>query len=280
MIRSPRKPNPDRITSEIGQILAPLAIFPWGPLAMHYLGVPIVLGTAMIAVHDEDYEKACQKLKDSAFIATVPDRRPAPEVLARLPNPDEVMAEVNKEYQHLDRSTLTFNYPINHHLAGSLKLNLVPNSFANLPTPDVTSDLKQNTVSTKGYDIYGNIFHPLEEALVESMVKGVIDDENDENAEFSIWGETLSTWLAMMGAYLEVNNDILDSCSDEQAVKWFSVHFGRIHEEKFGPWDRRVSKRLGSGREMPVDMRGNPLPKSKGPPEPDVSLTMSDGEAD
>jgi hypothetical protein len=65
----------------------------------------------------------------------------------------------------------------------------------------------------------------------------------------------------MMTAYLEVDNDILDSCSNERAVKWFSVTYGRIHEEKFGPLDRRVSKRLGSGREMPVDMRGNPLPK-------------------
>ena len=47
MIRHPRSAEPDPITVEIGQILAPLTVFPWGPLAMHYLGVPIVIGVSM-----------------------------------------------------------------------------------------------------------------------------------------------------------------------------------------------------------------------------------------
>lgn len=46
MFRRPRETQPDPITSEIGHILAPLDIFPWGPLAMNYLGVPIVLGVS------------------------------------------------------------------------------------------------------------------------------------------------------------------------------------------------------------------------------------------
>ncbi|KAJ5371915.1 hypothetical protein N7517_003921 [Penicillium concentricum] len=180
---------------------------------MNYLGVPIVLGTAMIAVHDKDYLTASQKLQDYEFRITVTDRRPAPELLARLPNPDKVMKKVNKKYERLDKSTTLFDYPINHHLAGGLKLNLVPNSFANLPTPGVADDSMPDTVATKDYDIYGNIFDPLEGTLIESFAKGVISDE------------------------------------------------GRIHEEAFGPWDRRVSKRLGSKKEMPVDMRGNMLPE-------------------
>ncbi|CAG8908916.1 unnamed protein product [Penicillium egyptiacum] len=258
MIRRPRETQPDAITSEVGQFLAPLAIFPWGPLAMNYLGVPIVIGTAMVAVRDEDYQRACQKLKDSAFSAVVPNHRPAPELLARLPDPDRVMRKVNKQYERLDKSTTTFDYPTDHHLAGRLKLTLLPNSFANLPIQDVASDLEA-TIPTKNYDIYGNIFHPLEHTLVESLAKGVLSDEDDETTPTSVWGESLNTWVAMMVSYLDVNNDILDGCLDERAVKWFSVNYGRIHEEEFGPWDRRVSKRLGSGREMPVDMRGNPL---------------------
>jgi hypothetical protein len=215
----------------------------------------------MVAVRDEDYQTACQKLKDSAFREIIPERTILPDILAAIPDPDEALEEVKKEFQRLDRSTITFEYPINHHLAGSVRLTLAPNSFANLPIPDMTGDVKQSTASTKGYDIYGNICQPLEEALVESFVKCVVDDKNDENAEFSGWGDRLSTWVAMMCGYLEVNNDILDSCRDERAVEWFSVNYGRIHEEKFGPLDRRVSKRLGSGHEMSVDMRGNPLPK-------------------
>jgi hypothetical protein len=215
----------------------------------------------MVAVRDEDYELACQKLKDWAFYEIIPDRSIPPEILATLSDPDQAVEEVEREYQRLDNSTVTFEYPTNHHLAGSLQLTVAPNSFANLPIPDVTGDVKQDLFSTSGYDVYGNICEPLEEALVESFVKGVIDDEDDENAEFSAWGETLSTWVAMISGYLEVNNDILDRCPDERAVNWFSVQYGRIHEEKFGPWDRRVSKRLGSGREIPVDMRGNLLPQ-------------------
>ena len=46
MFRRPRETQPDPITLEVGEILAPLVIFPWGPLAMNYLGVPIVLGVS------------------------------------------------------------------------------------------------------------------------------------------------------------------------------------------------------------------------------------------
>jgi hypothetical protein len=53
MIRRPREPEPDPITSEIGHILAPLVIFPWGPLAMNYLGVPIVLGVSCVVTNSD-----------------------------------------------------------------------------------------------------------------------------------------------------------------------------------------------------------------------------------
>lgn len=62
-----------------------------------------------------------------------------------------------------------------------------------------------------------------------------------------------------MIGYLEVDNDILDRCPDKQAVEWYSYNFGRIHEANFDPIDRRVSKRLGSGKEVPIDMRGVPI---------------------
>jgi hypothetical protein len=52
MIRQPRESQPDPITSEIAHFLAPLVIFPWGPLAMSYLGVPIVVGVSGIFLLD------------------------------------------------------------------------------------------------------------------------------------------------------------------------------------------------------------------------------------
>ena len=53
-----------------------------------------------------------------------------------------------------------------------------------------------------------------------------------------------------MVSYLEINNDILDGCLDERVEEWFGVKYGRVHDHKFGPFDGRVTKRLGSGKEI------------------------------
>lgn len=122
----------------------------------------------------------------------------------------------------------------------------------------MTLEQSSQRVQTQQYEVHGNLAYPLEAALVESFVKAIIDDI--EEAEYLTWWLLLNSWIAMMVSYLEVNNDILDNCADKQAKEWYSTHFGRIREVKQGPWDLRVSKRLGSGKELPVDMRGNPLP--------------------
>ncbi|KAJ5820659.1 uncharacterized protein N7525_009943 [Penicillium rubens] len=62
----------------------------------------------------------------------------------------------------------------------------------------------------------------------------------------------------MIRGYLEVNNDILNNYTDKQVVKY--THFSRIREDQYSEWDLQVSKRLGSGKEMLVDIRGNPIP--------------------
>lgn len=49
----------------------------------------------------------------------------------------------------------------------------------------------------------------------------------------------------MMLGYLDITNDILDTCEDQPVVEWFSVQFGRGHEATYGPCDRRISKTLG-----------------------------------
>ncbi|RJE24583.1 hypothetical protein PHISCL_03061 [Aspergillus sclerotialis] len=110
---------------------------------------------------------------------------------------------------------------------------------------------------TERFTTYGNLHYPLEQTLVESFVKAAIDEESIIG--HSAWGESLKSWVSLMTGYLEVDNDALDHCPDRQAVEWYSHNFGRIHETKFGPIDRRVSKRLGSGKETPIDIRGSPI---------------------
>jgi hypothetical protein len=216
----------------------------------------------MFVVRDEHHQTAIQKLKDSGFTQAPPDRRPAPEIMESLPDPQAVLDEINKGYERLDRYCTSFQFPPHLPFSGD-QIFLIPNSFAHLPLDNVDMTSNQSNQSNqkaqpKQYEVYGNLFYPLEAALVESFVKGVIHDI--EEVGYSSWQLLLNAWVSMMRGYLEVNNDILDDCADERAVEWYSTRFGRIHEDQYGEWDLRVSKRLGSGKEMLVDMRGNPIP--------------------
>ncbi|KAI9759524.1 MAG: Golgi mannosyltransferase complex subunit [Chaenotheca gracillima] len=252
MIRRPREKGPSAATSELSDILQPLPVSAWGPFALRYLGVPIGVGIHNIVVRDEDYQTAIQKLLNAGLVAADPDRSPPPEVLANLPDPEAAVRKIYKGYQRLDQSATTFKYP-SCNAERQEPVFLVPNSFAHLPSwpPGSTSS------STSQYEVKENLFHPLEHALVESFVKAALDAEKDDG--INLWGSLLESWITMMVGYLDVNSDALDSCEDHRAAAWFSVQFGRKHEAEHGPWDRRVTKRLGSANEMPVDMRGNPV---------------------
>src|SRR5699024_5101261 len=108
----------------------------------------------------------------------------------------------------------------------------------------MASDPSSQGAQPQQYEVHGNVAYPLEAALVESFVKAIID--GIEGAEYSTWWSLLNAWIGMIVSYLEVNNDILDECADEQAKEWYSTHFDRIREAKYGPWDLLDSKRLSS----------------------------------
>lgn len=196
----------------------------------------------MILVPDEDYTKAIEKLESAGFTRSVPDRAPPPEIVEDHSNPEQMLEAINAGFKRLDRSGQVFDYPLDDPVEG-VQMHLLPISFA--------------PATTKDFETYGNLQYPLERTLVESFVRAVLDEEED--AGFSTWGETLRSWVSLMVGYLEVDNDALDHCSDIQIVDWYSTNFGRAHEARFGPFDRRITKRLGSGKEMPIDMRGNPI---------------------
>ncbi|GAM33696.1 hypothetical protein TCE0_013f00792 [Talaromyces pinophilus] len=250
MFRHQRSTEPDPVALHLGRVLKPTPVMLWGGQAMYFLGVPIVLGLYMVVVQDEDYQLAIKKLLDSGFQLSKPRREPRPEVLERLPDPQAVIDEINAGYRRVDEDSTTFDFP--EISQTKQQLTLLPNSFAHLPP---INDLRYS----KEYISYDNLWYPCERALVSSFVQATIDDE-DINM-FSRWVDTLRSWIAYMLNYLEVNNDIFDDWEflDSRAKEWYSTQFGRAHEEKHGPWDRRISKRIGSSKEMSVDARGNPL---------------------
>ncbi|KAJ8061414.1 hypothetical protein OCU04_009235 [Sclerotinia nivalis] len=213
----------------------------------------------MIVVRDDDYTAAIEKLERAGFDRSIPNRAPAPEIMEDHPNPQQMLEEINAGYKRLDQSCAVFDYPYCDPAEKGLQVYLFPNSFAHIfqennPRPSTET---RGTAPAKRFNTYGDLQYPLEQALVESFVKAAIDEETETG--FSAWGGTLRSWLSLMTGYLEVDNDALDHCPDKLAVEWYSHNFGRVREAKFGPFDRRISKRLGSGREMPIDMRGNPI---------------------
>ncbi|QSS50882.1 hypothetical protein I7I53_06061 [Histoplasma capsulatum var. duboisii H88] len=213
----------------------------------------------MVVVQDEDYTVAIEKFENAGFTRSIPNRTPPLEVMEDHSNPQRMLEEINAGYKRLDCSCAVFDYPQGDPAEKGLQMYLFPNSFTHIPLEDNlhSSNNIAYPATTEQFDIYKSLCYPLERALVESFVKAVIDEETESG--HSAWGESLRCWVSMMTEYIEVNNDILDHCSDKQAVEWYSTNFDRIHEAKFGPMDRRISKRLGSGKELPIDMRGNPI---------------------
>ncbi|PLB52187.1 hypothetical protein P170DRAFT_444229 [Aspergillus steynii IBT 23096] len=258
MFRRPRQTEPDGLSTRLSETLQPITVIPWSALAMWYLGVPIAVGAPIIVVQDDDYPAAIARLESAGFTRSVPNRTPAPEIMEDHPNPRQMVEKINAGYKRLDRSCAVFDYPHGDPEEKGLQLYLFPDSFAHLfpeeNIPGPSAEVK-DTAPTERFNAYGNLRYALEQALVESFVKAAIEEESETG--FSAWGESLRGWVSMMTGYLEVDNDVLDHCSDQQAVEWYSHNFGRIREAKFGPMDRRISKRLGSGKEMPIDMRGN-----------------------
>ncbi|KAL4784316.1 hypothetical protein BJX76DRAFT_357164 [Aspergillus varians] len=152
--------------------LQPRTVIPWGALAMWYLGVPIAVGAPMVVVQDDDYTDAIQRLESAGFNRSVPNRAPPLEIMEDHPNPQQVLEERNAGYQRLDQSCAVFDYPQGDPAEKALQVYVVPNSFAHLFQEDIPrpSTGLGDTAPTMRFESYGNLYYPLEKALVESFV--------------------------------------------------------------------------------------------------------------
>lgn len=170
-------------------------------------------------MQDNDYTAATEKLESAGFARSSPNRAPPPEVMEDHPNPQQMLEEINAGYQRLDRSYAVFDYPRGDPAEKGLQVYLFPNSFTHLSLEDIPrpSTEIRDPATTKQFDTYGNLHYPLEQALVESFIKAAIDEETD--AGFSAWGQSLRSWVSLMTGYLEVDNDVLDHCLDNQTVE-------------------------------------------------------------
>jgi hypothetical protein len=139
---------------------------------------------------------------------TAPKRGLHPDILARLPDPESVVAAINADYAALDQASTVFDYAEPR----EEQVFLIPNSFACLPLRTADND----SPPEGEYDTYSNIHHPLERALVESFVKCALLSEFPSSSE---WGMSLMASVWTMIRYLDIENDILDDCTDSKAVE-------------------------------------------------------------
>ena len=211
-----------------------------------------------MVVLDSDYEASMEKLRLMDFRATRPNRDPPAETLQRLPDPAKTLREVYAGYANLDRTTTTFTYPA-HYNRGRVQMVLLPASYAHLSpsTSPGPAAAEPFTTLNSQYDHYENLHYPLERVLLESFIQVVLHEPDIKG--INLWAETLKVWVGTIHGYLDVENDAVDDCADDAVRDWYSRNFGREREAKFGPMDRRISKRLGSGKEMPYDMRRRPI---------------------
>ncbi|KZF20587.1 hypothetical protein L228DRAFT_249340 [Xylona heveae TC161] len=300
MFRHPRMTEPIRAVSDVTNALKPIPAFVWGQPAIGYLGTPTLLGHPHIVVRDEDFDSAVQKLVDAGFPPSTPRRTPAPEVLQTLRDPQRAIDRINAGYKSLDGVSRVFEYPEHFQSFRSERIFLVPNSFAHLPLPPLPLNTAPAVAHTKegrtdnagqqnlaidnalqgagklynyhGYDVFDNSFYPRESAIVESFVTAAVDeikrvrgDFNVYEDYFSSWDEVLRSWVALVVGYLDVQKDALDHCKNKHVVTWYSKNFGKDWEERYGTLDRRVAKRLGSGKEFAYDMTGKKLKENEMP---------------
>lgn len=213
----------------------------------------------MLVVSDADYDACLSKLDEAGFRKTRPARDPAPEVLRMLPDPDRVIREINLEFAALDRATTTLEYPEPVKRRG-VQLVLMPASYTWLSASPALNPVKSSIPTQSAlsdYDVFENIRYPHERVLLESFIHVILAEKKP--MEVNEWMETLGSWVGTIHAFLDVENDALDACPDVAVREYFSEKWGRGREAKYGPLDRRITKRLGSGREFAFDMRGCPL---------------------
>lgn len=106
----------------------------------------------------------------------------------------------------------------------------------------------------RSYEREGNILYPNSAVLLQSMVHTLVREPSG-----SEWRSTLGMWaITYLYGNLMLDNDVLDSCPDEEAKTWFNKEINRYsggidritHTKRLG----RVGydERLATQRDAPV----------------------------
>ncbi|KAK2616249.1 hypothetical protein QQS21_000884 [Conoideocrella luteorostrata] len=131
------------------------------------------------------------------------------------------------EYSNLDQNSARFLFPLEQQ--STAKVVLLPFSYTHLHF-----ELVSNNISSCD----GNIYYPDGNVLLQSFVQTLVRE-----SVIGMWTSNLEMWsISYVYGELMFDDDVLDSCNDEEAKAWFNKNIQRFD----GGIDRfTCTKRLG-----------------------------------
>lgn len=181
----------------------------------------------MIVIEDDDFDAAVISLHNAGFCD-------APWSYGSIVDPaifkDKRMQEIHRAtaigYQNLNKNSNRFVFPRESKVkerAVLLRSSYVHLSLLATPQSEFTC--------------IDNLHYPSSKLLLESFVRTHIRDP-----DISMWTTDLEMWaVSYLYCRLKLDDDVLDSSSDEGAKTWFNENILRDS----GGVDRTVTKRLG-----------------------------------
>ncbi|KAH9989486.1 hypothetical protein F4779DRAFT_610373 [Xylariaceae sp. FL0662B] len=212
----------------IATALDPIPAIVWGELAMGFLGVGTVYNSYMLVIEDTDFDAAVEALRFAGF-------RDAPWSYGSMKDPrlfqDKKMQglhwRIALQYRNLGDNSIRFEFPLGSRVEE--RVVLLRSSYAHL---SLVSIPESRFTRNEG------VYYPDKELLLESLVKTIVREPEE-----SKWTSNLQMWIvSYVYGQLMVDDNALDSSSDENAKTWFNEHIRRYS----GGIDRTtITKRLG-----------------------------------
>ncbi|KAL2021505.1 hypothetical protein VTK56DRAFT_7138 [Thermocarpiscus australiensis] len=186
----------------------------WGAIAMGYVGVGLVFSSYMLVIEDSDFEAAVESLRKAGF-------RDAPWSYGSMCDPrsfeDDKMRKLHRRmaigHRNLDNNSTGFLFPVDMKVE-DLRVGLLRSSYTHLSL---------SSVPESRFSREENIYFPDKELLLESFAKTIVREPG-----MNTWTRKLQMWaIAYVYGQLMVNDDALDSSSDDEAKTWFDTNIRR-----------------------------------------------------
>ncbi|KAM4056778.1 hypothetical protein HRG_003643 [Hirsutella rhossiliensis] len=199
----------------------------------------------MLIIEDADYEDAVQQLRSAGFRDWAWSYGSIDPKLYKGRLREGIYRRIVREYSNLDRNSTRFLFPPDRQNMASppeqeytelspehqypTKVVLLPSSFTHIriksaPDGALTRD--------------GNILYPDSSLLLRSFVQTLVREP-----VAGTWTSSLCMWaISYVYGELILDDDVLDSCGDEEAKAWFNE---RIRRFSGGIDGVTCTKRLG-----------------------------------